>query len=715
MQVLEYISFGWAVFPLHSIDDGGHCTCGNKTCTDAGKHPRLVRGLKEASKDTEIVTKWFDTSAPLSNIGVVTGDISGITIIDIDIGDGKLGAESWAEAIDGHGEPETLIANTGSGGLHFVFKYNSALKTSSNTLGKGVDCRNDGGYVVAAPSRHRSGGIYSWLNWGSEICSLPSHLSKRKENRGRPKKDDMYRSKYTIEQVKGMLDHISAEDRDLWRNIGVILGREFKLIDEAWELYVNWSDGLGGKKGRNHDEIMREAFYELSQQESAKNLTIGTIVKNAIDSGWSPKKGEVPVGHFVYYAPGNNYIYRPTTTHWIAPAVDAAVSPINEDGKITQASEWLKEHQLVTSMTCEPAIDDDYIKGFDCRNGEILKTPGAALYNTYRKPTIELGDARLAKPFLEHVHKVFPKDGDAEQFLNYMAHRVQKPSEKPRFALLIAGSQGVGKDTAIEFCCPAIGAWNVANIDPSALEGNFNEYCASTLVRVSEAANLHEMTKWAFNERMKVLIAGSPDTQTINPKYGQKYSIRMYCGIIITTNHLSSGIYIPEDDRRYDIIDSATLAEMGLLEEATRKNYFSDLWDWFLEDGKNHIAAYLHEKDLSSFSPNNGQRKTDAHHSVVASGLSSDHWLDDILDALGRPVGVRSDVIFIKAVAEGEKDSDVRRKLSGAMGRAGYVLHRNPSAKDGRWKINGKNRTVYVIAGTNKSYDPREELSIDVF
>lgn len=708
----DYVNKGWYVFPLHTVDDEGFCSCGNKTCSDAGKHPRVERGLKAASRDLAKIEEWFGTEAPPSNIAVVTGEISGITVLDIDIGEGKFGAESWAEAIKDKGEPQTLTAQTGSGGMHVVFQYNSALKTASNVLGKGVDCRNDGGYIVAPPSRHRSGGQYKWIDEAQALAVLPAHLSRRKETRGRPKRDDMYRGKYTIEQVEAMLSHVPSDDRDLWRNVGIILGREFNRVDEAWTVYVNWAEKAGGKKGRNHDEIMREAFYELSQLSAEKQLTIGTIVKAAIDNGWAPKTGEVPLGNFVYYGPGNNYIYRPTISYWVASAVDAAVSPVNEDGKIVKASDWLKSNQLATSMTADPAIDEDYIKGYDCRNGEVVQVAGAAMFNAYRKPTIELGDAKLAGPFLEHVKKVFNKAGDADQFLNYMAHRVQRPWEKPRFALLIAGGQGVGKDTAIEFCCPAIGVWNVANIDPAAFESNFNEFAAATLVRISEAANLHEMSKWAFNERTKVLIAGSPDVCQINPKYGQKYSVRMYCGVIITTNHLASGIYIPPDDRRYDVIEAATMADMGLGGEDDRREYFSDLWDWFLTGGgANHIAAYLNERDISGFSASNGQRKTDAHKTVVAGGMSGDHWLEDILDDMGGPVGVRADWIVSKAVGNGEKEMDVRRKLGNAIGRFDYQMFRCPTTKDGRWKISGKNVTVYVKNGTPSDYDPVSELA----
>ena len=711
---LEYVERGWAVFPLHSIDSKGQCTCGKSNCADAGKHPRVRRGVKEASKDTDKLTKWFGDDAPHSNIAIATGEISGITVIDIDIGPGKRGAESWAEAISEHGEPVTLMAQTGSGGMHVVFQYNSSLKTASNVLGKGVDCRNDGGYIVGAPSLHASGGSYSWLN-DVQVAVLPAHLSRRKETRGRPKKGDLFRAKYSIGQVKSMLEVVSPDDRDTWRSIGIILGREFERADEAWEVYQEWSNKWGGRKGRNHDEIMRQAFYDLSQQGSAKELTVGTIVKLAIDNGWSPKTGDVPISNFVFFAPGNSYIYRPTVTQWVGAAVDAAVSPVNESGKIIKASDWLRQNQLATSMTCDPALTKDYIKGFDCREGEIVDMDGAAVYNSYRRSTLQPGDARLAQPFVEHVKLLLDKEGDADQFMDYMAQRVQAPEEKPRFALLIAGEQGTGKDTAVEFCAPALGVWNVANIEPMAFDSQFNEFAAATLVRVSETANLHEMSKWAFNERTKVLIAGNPDYCTVNPKYGTKYSVRLHCGVILTTNHLVSGIYIPPDDRRYDVMECATLEEMKLSSLKDRRQYFEELWEWFLGGGSAHVAAYLLERDIKKFSASNGQRRTSAHHTVVTAGMVGDQWLDDILDHLKYPTGIRSDWIMTQAASNGEREMDVRRKLANTIGRAGYVTFKCPTTKDGRWRLNGKKAMVYVKSGTPADYDPVKHLSEEPF
>lgn len=690
-QVLakQYIAMGFKLFPVHSVDEIGRCTCGDSQCGDAGKHPKTGNGLKDASSDLDRALEWFADAR--TNIGIVTGAASGITVIDIDVADGKGGAESWAALISEHAEPQTLLGVTGSGGMHLVFKYNSSLPTASNVLGKGIDVRNDGGYIVAPPSRHRKGGIYAWENWGTKLADLPAFLSKPIKKRGRPKKDDMYRGKYTIEQVKSMLEFVPPDDRDLWRSVGIVLGREFKLSQQAWDLYLEWSASWGGKEGRNHEKIMHEAFYEISQQrDSNKELTIGTVVHAAIEGGWAPKSGEVPTGHFFYYGPGNNYIYRPTVSFWIAAAVDAAVSPINENGKLSKASVWLQRNALITSMTKDPGIEEDLKDGYDCRDGELVEVKGACVFNAYRKPEVPPGDARLAKPFLDHVRKVFNKPGDAEQFLLYMAHRVQKPWEKPRFALLLAGDQGVGKDTAVEFCCPAIGHWNVASIDPSALESNFNEHAASVLVRISEAANLHDMNKWAFNEQSKVLIAGLPDNVSINPKYGHKYSVRMHCGVIITTNHLMTGLYIPQGDRRYDVIECATMNEMGWKTDEARAEYFTELWNWFIAGGYRHCATYLSELDISKFSAANGQRKTNAHKSVVMAGMTGDHWLLDALETMGSPTFVRADVIVKHCETQGMKPHEIRAKLSNGLGRIGYSVVRNPDRADGRWKfVNG--------------------------
>jgi predicted P-loop ATPase len=284
---LAYAARGWAVFPLHTIVDG-RCSCGTVDCSDAGKHPRVRRGLKEATRDRAKIEAWFGPGAPAANVGLATGAVSGVTVLDVDIGEGKRGAETWAELVKEQGEPETLTARTGSGGMHLFFRYNSALKTASNVLGPGVDCRNDGGYIVAPPSLHRSGGVYAWEH-EAPLADLPAHLTKKKEARSKKERAAPH---YTLPQVAAMLAVVPADDRDLWRAVGIILGRTFNRSDEAWDVYNEWSATWDGKPGRNHDETMRQAFYEISQQETEQELSLGTIIKLAREHGWGGRGGD---------------------------------------------------------------------------------------------------------------------------------------------------------------------------------------------------------------------------------------------------------------------------------------------------------------------------------------------------------------------------------------------------------------------------------------
>jgi hypothetical protein len=639
-----------AVFVVNGIAANGRCECGDNDCElkNWGKHPlKGSNGFYDATTDPVSIDKML-VEHPEANLAVRTGKESGLTVIDIDAGDGKVGAATWAELIDQYGEPNTLKAQTGGGGGHLFFKYCPEVKTGNNRFGKHVDVKNDGGYVLVAPSRHRSGGIYKWINWGTPVAVLPEHLKrKKKETRGRPRKNDPYRQLYSEEEVWEMLTYVPPDDRDMWRAVGIILGREFSRSDKAWTVYVEWAAKWDGTPGRGHDENMRQCFYDISQESCEKELSLGTIIKAAIEGGWVPKKGEVSVEQFVYDHESNKYIYRPSGAGWIDESVDAACGAINEAGKLIKASVWIQQHAHITTTTCTPAINSDVLKGYDCRDGVLFESLGGAVYNKYRPPTIELGDASLAKPFIVHCQKLFNKPGDCDQVLSYLSHRVQRPEEKPRFALMTVGPQGVGKDTSIDMCCPAIGEWNVANIPPTAFEAAFNEYATKTLVRINEAANSAEMSRWAFNERMKNLIAGNPDVCEINPKYGRKYTVKMYCGVVITSNHLLSSIHIPEDDRRYDVIECATLEEMDLADEKIRRDYFTELWNWFLEkDGARHVAAFLHERDLSGFSAAMGQRKTAAHAEMVHHGMVGDEWLADILDKMMDPAVVRGDWIM---------------------------------------------------------------------
>lgn len=130
----------WAVFP---------CVAGQKI-------PACEHGCKDATRDPDRIRAWW-TAMPDANIGVATGEVSNIYVLDVD---GDEGLEALLDL--GHGIPGTLTQHTPSGGLHLVFVYPTVVGNSARKIGPNLDTRGDGGYIVVAPSLHPNGGRYRW-------------------------------------------------------------------------------------------------------------------------------------------------------------------------------------------------------------------------------------------------------------------------------------------------------------------------------------------------------------------------------------------------------------------------------------------------------------------------------------------------------------------------------------------------------------------------
>ena len=126
----------------------------------------------------EQVEAWWHTW-PDANIGVVTGVVSGVAVLDIDPRSG--GDRSLRSLVDRYGMvPVTPEVQTGGGGTHLWFR--SGAELPSVTLAPGVELKSEGGMVVAPPSRHASGGTYRWRPGGEPDvlapASLPSWISE---------------------------------------------------------------------------------------------------------------------------------------------------------------------------------------------------------------------------------------------------------------------------------------------------------------------------------------------------------------------------------------------------------------------------------------------------------------------------------------------------------------------------------------------------------
>lgn len=155
---LEYATkYGWAVFPV----------------SPKSKKPLTPHGCKDAKKTIGPIKNWWK-KWPDASIGIATGSISQLIVIDEDLDEDK--------GIDGYHEirqwerdngllPDTVRAITGRGGNHLYFHYTGNDIGNRTGLLEGVDIRGEGGYVIAPPSLHPNGTEYAWEN-GPDECEV---------------------------------------------------------------------------------------------------------------------------------------------------------------------------------------------------------------------------------------------------------------------------------------------------------------------------------------------------------------------------------------------------------------------------------------------------------------------------------------------------------------------------------------------------------------
>jgi hypothetical protein len=441
------------------------------------------------------------------------------------------------------------------------------------------------------------------------------------------------------------------------------------------------------------------------------------------DGAAAPAAKGVTLDDFFAYMPMHDYIFAPSREMWPGKSVNARIPPVrvgvDEDGQPTfiPASLWLDKNNPVEQMTWAPG-EPQLIRNRLITGGGWIARPGVTVFNLYRPPTLAPGDPGKAGAWLDHVRLVYP--ADAGHIIRYLAHRVQRPQDKINHALVLGGPQGIGKDTLLEPAKRAVGPWNFAEVSPQQLLGRFNGFLKSVILRVSEARDLGDVNRYQFYDHLKSIIAAPPDVLRVDEKNLREYSVPNVCGVVITTNHLTDGIFLPADDRRHYV------AWSKLTKDDFEADYWAKLWSWYDRGGDRHIGAYLATLDLAGWDPKAPPPKTPAFWAIVdASRAPEDAELADVIDELGAglkdangdpipPVAFTLARVLDKAIALAPRDKDDkperssfaawladrknRRQTPHRFEQCGYSPVRNDFAKDGLWKIQGARQVIYALA-----------------
>ncbi|MCC7427603.1 MAG: bifunctional DNA primase/polymerase [Alphaproteobacteria bacterium] len=142
---LDYLRRGFSVLPLRPRE----------------KRPILEwEAMQHAAPAEAELRRWF-AKWPDANIGIVTGRVSGLVVVDVDPKHGGADALAAEERRSGPMPPAPEVL-TGGGGRHLYFQHPGYEVANRAGVLPGIDVRGDGGYVVAPPSIHPSGRPYVW-------------------------------------------------------------------------------------------------------------------------------------------------------------------------------------------------------------------------------------------------------------------------------------------------------------------------------------------------------------------------------------------------------------------------------------------------------------------------------------------------------------------------------------------------------------------------
>lgn len=285
---LSYAKRGWRVFPLLALDAMQGCECGEAECDRPGKHPAVKGWNKVATTDLKQILAWW-TEHPNWGVGIATGEESGISVLDVDGAEGTatIGALAGAE-----GMPTTPTVQSRNGRFHYYFRYNPDIKSRSKSIGAGLDTRSEGGYVVAPPSPHASGSLYTWLVTPEKaaLADWPAFLKEGakaggdKKKRGRPAKETFNPANpQDRARLEAALQYVDADDEEKWGQTGWIMGRAFHQSDVGFALYSAWAG-----RSRKYDARRTKAhYYERSKEIRGGELkTTSSIYAWAREGGW---------------------------------------------------------------------------------------------------------------------------------------------------------------------------------------------------------------------------------------------------------------------------------------------------------------------------------------------------------------------------------------------------------------------------------------------
>lgn len=546
-----YLDLGWSIIPVGS-----------------SKKP-LVKWkefqTRHASMDE--VKQWLSFT-DFSGFAVVTGQISSITVLDIDQG----------SDFDVTTLPKTPFATTPSSGLHYYFKSNDKYLSNATGFVKNTDFRANGGYAILPPTTGEKG-KYEWeLSPRKQpLADLPDHLSSLLHS------GDQKRS--VIDLFPGVEQ--SQRNDSAAKVIGSLISKypDAEWETAVWPLVIAWNDKnappLPHAELRSvFDSIIsREKVKLSSQSDDKKKNQAQLIIEMVQDHGVKIFTNQfrecciaIPESPFIAHKLRSrhtkNYLYR--LFHKVegkppySEAVNTAISTLESYAYFGKESHQVNNRvgRKGDSIYYDLGDNKHVIKVNS--NGWKIQTHAPVYFHRYahQKKQVVPAQGGSLSDFLTFTNVANPQQ--ELLLLTYLV--VCLIPDIPRAMLLVHGDQGSAKSTLMKFIRSLIDPSHVPLLTPPESPKELVQFASHNYALMLD--NLTSMPTWLSDAMCRVITGdGFSKRQLFTDDEDVLYAYKRASAI--------SGITQVSD--KPDLLDRSLLLELNRIPDTKRLDERS-LW-----------------------------------------------------------------------------------------------------------------------------------------
>jgi P4 family phage/plasmid primase-like protien len=521
-----------------------------------GKRPTIrweKYQLERASWDQ--VEAW-GKQWPAGNIGIVTGSVSGLVVLDLD------SEEAIAEARK-RGLPVTPEVRTGKG-LHVYFQHPGCSVRNRARLLPGMDIRGDGGFVVAPGSTHESGAIYEALNpisqsvlrpmpaWLMDLLSRPNvgsdHVARQTlttrrrepavlENApdaafdaqlrrllGAPegrRNHELNRTAFAAARIRPCLDKRQAFERmrQASRTIGLDEAEILPTMESGWEAGSKKPRGASVAEGRpDHLSLARMVIDQIGQED----------ILFANDALWA------------WTATG---VWKEQDDRFFKQQIQRASSDqgVRISGPLVNGVLDVLKSEVLTPNhkfnQCNPEV-------VNCLNGELeLVESGWQLVphrrDHFRTTQIPIAyDPNAQAPaFMAFLDQAFRDDRDkndkVQAVLELMGYSLMAHARHEKFVILI-GPGANGKSVLLSVLEALCGSENVAGVQPSQFDRTFQR--AHLDQKLANIVTELKQGEIIADAELKAITSG--EASTVEHKFRNPFVMHPFATCWFGANHM---------------------------------------------------------------------------------------------------------------------------------------------------------------------------------